>query len=126
MIRRKIKAGQRHPHDEVRHKKPVAKEISRLDGKNEFETMNREDYRREELAFHRAQQVGDFWWMGVDPRRKVELAHGGMVREDHKAMANLPTQAIHTEYPDRGFSSNGFGSNELYDGIVLASASEEE
>lgn len=39
----------------------------------------------------------------VDPRRRGELADGGMVREDRVAMANLPRQAIHCEYPAPGF-----------------------
>lgn len=39
----------------------------------------------------------------VDPRRRPDLADGGMVREDRAAMANLPRQAIHCEYPAPGF-----------------------
>ncbi|MGA8764229.1 MAG: hypothetical protein WB562_15280 [Candidatus Sulfotelmatobacter sp.] len=35
----------------------------------------------------------------VDPRRRQELADGGMVREDRKSMANLSNTAIHHEYP---------------------------
>ena len=43
-----------------------------------------------------------------DPRRRQELADGGMVREDQQAMANLPRQAIHHEYPRLGYYSNPY------------------
>lgn len=43
-----------------------------------------------------------------DPRRRQELADGGMVREDERAMANLPRQAIHHEYPRLGYYSTPY------------------
>lgn len=43
-----------------------------------------------------------------DPRRRQELADGGMVREDQAAMANLPRQAIHHEYPRLGYYSSPY------------------
>ena len=96
-------------------KSGIARQISRREGRDEFEAMEKENRRLNELAFHRAQQVGDFFWEGVDPRRRIELAQGGMVREDRNAMANLPMQAIHTEYPELGINSYGFGTNQLID-----------
>lgn len=43
-----------------------------------------------------------------DPRRRQELADGGMVREDQQAMANLSPRAIHHEYPRLGYYSNPY------------------
>jgi len=43
-----------------------------------------------------------------DPRRRQELADGGMVREDQAAMANLPRQAVHHEYPRLGYYSSPY------------------
>lgn len=107
-------------------KSGIAKEISRADSRNEYEVMYNEDRRLNQRDFRRAEDVNYFWWQGVDPRRRIELANGGMVREDRNAMANLPTQAIHTEYPERGINSYGFGTNELFDAQVLDSSSKEE
>ena len=107
-------------------KSGIAKEISRRDSRNEYEAMYSENRRLNERDFFKAQQVGDFFWQGVDPRRRIELAEGGMVREDRQAMANLPVQAIHTEYPERTINSYGFGTNELFDAEVLDSSSEKE
>lgn len=39
------------------------------------------------------------FYSGIDPRRRWEKAHGGMVKEDHNAVANLSPQFIHKEYP---------------------------
>lgn len=37
----------------------------------------------------------------IDPRRMQEYRDGGMIYEDHNAMANLPRMAQHREYPSR-------------------------
>lgn len=44
----------------------------------------------------------------VDPRRRQELADGGIVREDRRGMANLSNTAIHHEYPRLGYYSNPY------------------
>lgn len=46
--------------------------------------------------------------MVVDPRRRQELADGGMVREDRNAMANLSGRAAHYEYPRLGYYSTPY------------------
>ena len=35
-----------------------------------------------------------------DPRREQEYRDGQMIREDHKAMANCPRQAIHHTFDE--------------------------
>lgn len=37
----------------------------------------------------------------IDPRRMQEYRDGGMIHEDHTAMANLPRMAQHHEYPSK-------------------------
>lgn len=67
---------------------PERKAISRRQARDQYQ-MNYELERMAAASFYAE----------VDPRRRVDLADGGMVREDRAAMANLPRQAIHCEYP---------------------------
>lgn len=46
------------------------------------------------------------FYSNIDPRRRQEMSDGGIVREDDNAMANLPRQAIHHEYPKEGYYSS--------------------
>lgn len=39
------------------------------------------------------------FYSGLDPRRRWEKGMGGLVKEDHNAMANLSPRFIHKEYP---------------------------
>jgi hypothetical protein len=48
------------------------------------------------------------YYAGIDPRRRKEMADAGMVREDHRAIANLSTEPIHREYPRYGFYATPF------------------
>lgn len=91
------------------------KAMSRPGSEQEYGTMGKYERRMDELAHQRAQQVSDYFWAGVDPRRRIEKAEGGMVQEDPRAMANLSERAIHTEYPRRSLNSFGFGTNQLFD-----------
>jgi len=46
--------------------------------------------------------IEDTYYGNIDPRRRQEVHDAHMVREDHRAMANLPRQAIHHEFnPDK-------------------------
>ncbi len=91
------------------------KAISRPGSEKEYAEMSLWERRMDERDFHRAQQVENFFWKGVDPRRRIEIAEGGMVKEDRRAMANLSETPIHREYPDRALNSYGFGTNQLFD-----------
>jgi len=91
------------------------KAISRPGSEGEYGTMKVYEGRMDELSHQRAQQVADSFWRGVDPRRRIEKAEGGMVQEDPRAMANLSERAIHTEYPRRRLNEFGFGTNQLFD-----------
>lgn len=77
--------------------------IRRHETRNRYEDMYKLEQMRNERAFDRVSSMENEFYAGVDPRRRKELADGGMVREDHHAMANLPRQAIHCEYPQSYF-----------------------
>lgn len=81
------------------------REVSRKENRERYEGMlaystaySQENIRR---TFN---NLSDFY-CGTDPLRRKELADGGMIREDQKAFANLPTQAIHAQYPNRFFQN---------------------
>ena len=46
------------------------------------------------------------FYSNIDPRRRQEMSDGGIVMEDTNAMANLPRQAVHHEYPREGYYSS--------------------
>jgi hypothetical protein len=80
--------------DEAQERAPRRHEI-----RAEYAAVYQNEQRRNERAFARVRDMENEFYAGLDPRRKQEMADGGMVREDLKAMANLPRQAIHCEYP---------------------------
>lgn len=64
--------------------------------------------RRNELIQQRLRDIGFMNYAGTDYRRRQEIADGNMIQEDQNAMANLPTQARHYEYPKAGYFCNPF------------------
>lgn len=81
-----------------------AKAISRKEVKDQYEAAFRDELRREDAKLARL----DYPTNVMDPRRRQEMADGGMIREDDKAFANLPAQAIHHEYPSLGYYSTPY------------------
>ncbi len=79
------------------------------------EKVHRDAERRNDLAMKRLRDIGYIYYAGTDYRRRQEIADGNMIQEDQNAMANLPTQARHFEYPPAGYFSNPFfdTSNEV-------------
>lgn len=76
---------------------------NRRESRDVYTAMYDLEMRRDQRAFARTQDPRSEFYAGVDPRRKQELADGGMVRESRADMANLPRTAIHCEYPRDGF-----------------------
>jgi len=68
-----------------------------------YDQMYRENQERDQRAFERLREMKNEFYAGVDPRRRQELSDAGMIREDHNAMANLPRQAQHHEFPQQPF-----------------------
>lgn len=58
--------------------------------------------------FQRVEDPADYFYAGLDPRRRNVVADGGMVQEDRKEVANLSRRFVHREYPQAGFNSSPF------------------
>lgn len=59
-------------------------------------------------AFDRVEEMYSSFYAGLDPRRRQEMADGGMAKEDRAAMANLSEKAIHRQYPPAGYYSTPY------------------
>lgn len=78
-----------------------------------FRKQTREDYARiqlenkdlEKTVMRREQDIGSYYYHGIDPRSKQEYADGGLVMEDRKAMSNLPPEGFQTQAPSVRFYS---------------------
>lgn len=77
------------------------RQVSRGENRARYEGLMQIGRVYNHVNLERTQNMLSHFYAGVDSRRKREIADGGMVREDRNAMANLPRQAIHTEYPDQ-------------------------
>lgn len=64
-------------------------------------------------AYQRIKDLQDAFYGGIDPRRRQEMADGGMIKEDPRAMANLSNKAIHTEYPPHAYYRNPYIDDSL-------------
>jgi hypothetical protein len=84
-----------------------ASAISRREAKEQYEKTFRDELRREDAKLARLDYPTDV----MDPRRRQEFADGGIIREDDRAFANLPAQAINHEYPSFGYYSNPYMSS---------------
>lgn len=76
--------------------------------RGEYAAMYELEQRRDQRAFNRTEDMTNEFYAGVDPRRRQEVADGGMIREQHSAMANLPRMAQHHEYPRAGYYSSPY------------------
>jgi len=74
----------------------------------EYSAMYQLEQRRDQRSFDRTRDMSNEFYAGVDPRRRQEVADGGMIREDRNAMANLPRVAQHHEYPQAGYYSSPY------------------
>lgn len=80
------------------------KPIGRNESRHRYEDMYHDEQEKEAYKAFRSMHP-DY---GIDPRRRQEMADGGMVREDRKAMANLSNTAIHHEYPKLPYYSTPY------------------
>lgn len=80
--------------------KPIGRTIAR----HRYEETFHDELERQDRKMMQAMRP-DY---GIDPRRRQEMADGGMVREDDRAMANLSEKAIHHEYPKLPYYSTPY------------------
>jgi hypothetical protein len=73
--------------------------IGRNQSLNSYERVFHDELDREDMKLGKVRYPEHT----VEPRRRQELADGGMIREDHNAMANLSPRAISHEYPRLGY-----------------------
>ena len=74
----------------------------------EYSAMYQLEQRRDQRDFDRTRDMSNEFYAGVDPRRRQEVADGGMIREQRDAIANLPRIAQHHEYPQAGYYSSQY------------------
>ena len=74
----------------------------------EYSAMYQLEQRRDQRDFDRTRDMSNEFYAGVDPRRRQEVADGGMIREQRDAIANLPRMAQHHEYPQAGYYSSQY------------------
>lgn len=79
------------------------KAISRNKIQDIDQQLQRTEQIKSQMLYERTLFPGSLYYGGVDPRRRQELSDGGMIRESKTAVANLPEQFIHTEYPKNSF-----------------------
>lgn len=73
-----------------------------------YEVENRKAKEHSNRALKRVATEDSDIFGGIDPRRRQEMADGGMIRPDMRAMANCPTQAIHHEWPAIAYYQNQY------------------
>lgn len=66
---------------------------------HQTEKDRRHERRGEERAMHRMHESRGHHSDGHDPRRRQEMEDSGMIREDHKATANLPQEVKYHDWP---------------------------
>ncbi len=77
-------------------------------GRNKARSQYEKTFHDELLRQDREMYSTEYPAYGIDPRRRQEMADGGIVREDQRAMANLSPKAIHHEYPKLPFYSTPY------------------
>ncbi len=77
--------------------------VKRKEIEADYSAFNQDQDRVIKNAYDRARQIGAVYGGGLDPRRRQEVADGGLIREDPNAIANLPTMAQHHEFPQDGY-----------------------
>ena len=85
--------------------------IRRPEQEERYQGMNVKQVGRDNLAYEQIKAMSSEFYQGVDPRRRKEMADAGMIEEDHRAMANLSPDFIHTEYPRFSFFSTPYNDD---------------
>lgn len=92
----------------ARRKPTITKPISRDQAMAVHGNMLEKDEERSAFDYERVSSMYSAFYAGLDPRRRTEMAEGGMVKEDKNAMANLSNTPVHMEYPRAGFYTSPY------------------
>jgi hypothetical protein len=90
------------------HKARKTRPINRSTSRERYDISDLKLDMYSDRAQARVQDMYSAFYGGIDPRRRQEMADGGMVKEDPNAMSNLSDRFIHTEYPAHPYYSNPF------------------
>lgn len=82
--------------------------VRRNEMRDRYMEHYRDEQRHEQRLFERLGRDDSDFYAGIDPRRRFELASGGMVREDRNAIANLSNTPIHREMVNDGYYSTPY------------------
>lgn len=102
-------------------KRYEGKAISRRTVRQREKTMYDEELRHdlEHFAASRdprtsfVHDMRDKIFLGIDPRRRQEVADAGMIQEDQRCVANLPYEPIHEEYPCFRFYASPYNTDSI-------------
>jgi hypothetical protein len=90
------------------HKARSIKPINRSKSRERYDISDLKADMYSNRAQERVEDMYSAFYGGIDPRRRQEMADGGMVKEDINAMANLSPRFIHQEYAAHPYYSNPF------------------
>ena len=92
----------------IKEKKRSVKVRSRKQSRETYDIYAQKDALISDMNCDRVQQAYSRFYAGIDPRRKKEMAEGGMIQEDRQAMSNLPQQGFQRHYPRAGYYTNPY------------------
>lgn len=95
-------------------KRSKSRPINRRESLDVYGNMEDKSEMHSNRAYDNIESMYSAFYAGVDPRRRREMAAGGMVKEDRNAMANLSNTPVHREYPPAGY----FNQNPYIDDSV--------
>jgi len=88
----------------IRRSAPEERAINRQEVKVVARNMYQKEMDEyEHPAYERIEDMRSAFYGGLDPRRRQEVSDSGMIEEDPTAMANLPLEPKHHEYPSAGY-----------------------
>lgn len=91
-----------------RKEKSVARSISRDEALSVYPVVETKSEQYSQRAYDRVEEMYSSFYAGLDPRRRQEMADGGMVKEDRKSIANLSEKFVHREYPSQPYYANPY------------------
>ena len=89
-------------------KRKRVRAIKRPESRVRYENLEVKGEQYSNRALSRVEEMQSYFYAGLDPRRRQEMADGGMVKEDAQAMANLSNKAIHRQYANYPYYSSPY------------------
>lgn len=89
-------------------KKSKIQALGRKAARERYGVSFEKELLHQQMDYARVQNMYNSFYGGIDPRRRNEMADGGMVSEDLNAMANLSPEGFQKEYPRAGYYSNPY------------------